>query len=330
MPAALIPSEGRFALFALSGVDCEITFPSLLDLGDGFLAARELPIRIDNWREGIGTYTVRQLNDSPVYLMHVAEGKSERAIYRDLWFLYLGLLIAVQFARHKYQLLLFRGSGEKDAWWANTYTSFPRVYYTIGSPDAFVRESHLRTAKQLAMAMRTIDQNKLCERFHRIVRTFREASYSGEVAQRLHQFVRTAEGFLDTVGSGRFAYRAQMLTEGNFSSVFKEMYQARSSVEHLRGPYARLSGNDDKEKHRTLIERAIQAEAFARFCLVNFLSRQELWPHFKDDTTISNFWNLPHADRMKLWMNQIPLTESTKGIDERLKRNEREKGDSDE
>jgi hypothetical protein len=88
---------------------------------------------------------------------------------------------------------------------------------------------------------------------------------------------------------------------------FKETYEIRSGVAHMRGVMSRVPGDTRTEQRRRLLFRTIQAEALARYCLANFLGRETLWPYFYDDAAIDAFWKLPELKRRNAWGSKLEL-----------------------
>jgi hypothetical protein len=131
------------------------------------------------------------------------------------------------------------------------------------------------------------------------------------IDERLHQFVRCAEGFAATPNkrSGHhFATRLARVCAGRARPYLEEMYLIRSSVEHLHGPFARLPKRLSKRQALVRLQiRTVQAEALARYLLVRYFLDSALWPHFANRDAASRFWELSPSKLQALWEGRLGL-----------------------
>ena len=103
-----------------------------------------------------------------------------------------------------------------------------------------------------------------------------------------------------------FAERVGQLVSGISAQDLRHIYTIRSTIEHLRGPTIGIEGTA-KERHATLMLRAIQAETLARYFLGTFLDTTELWAHFADARATQAFWKRPRREKEKLWNGPVDL-----------------------
>ena len=86
------------------------------------------------------------------------------------------------------------------------------------------------------------------------------------------------------------------------------LYDVRSAVEHLNGPFFAFDNGLNPSAAEVLLNRCgFEAEAMARHCLRTLFLRERLWPHFRDDESIRGFWQLPAPDRRELWGDPIDI-----------------------
>ena len=45
---------------------------------------------------------------------------------------------------------------------------------------------------------------------------------------------------------------------------------------------------------------------------------EQLWPHFRDDSTIEAYWKLPHHQRRKLWTSQLDMAGALREFNDNL------------
>ena len=74
-------------------------------------------------------------------------------------------------------------------------------------------------------------------------------------------------------------------------AVAKELYDIRSAVEHLRGPFGGLPKRPRGGKRLRLLVRAIEAETLARFLLFTYFRSPQLWPHFANKHAAAAQWD---------------------------------------
>lgn len=311
-----IPEGSKYALLALPDPNTRGSLAPITDLGDGYYFGYELPGRIpDHWREWIGSLELRRVEQARFYLLarapsaqpEVLDDENE-ALVRRVYRLYLGLLIAVPYFRHG-EIICLSGANVGGELQVRQRSRYLPVFNSIGSPHAEITVPKLRDAAALATAIAKVADGGLSDRIRRILRAFTAGCNASPLDERLHQFVRAAEGIIDADfknGAKIFAHRGQEITFGNFQNDYREMYVIRSSTEHLRGPLARIKA-PSAERETIMRHRTIQAETLARFCLWYFLGSERLWPHFRDDSTIEAYWQLPHSQRRKLWTSRVDM-----------------------
>lgn len=317
----------KFGVLALPKMRALVQAPES-EVEEGLHFCTHLPVGVpEHWQGWIGSLDMGELKETKCFLVVTrpstqpsVTSQEDESIRDTLTRLHLGLLIATPYVWHGRPILVGGGnqSGEPQL---RRYNRYPAVHHTLGSAEAKIDTQTLRSAANIARALETLLRNPSVERLPRILGAFRTACQSRFYDVRLHQFVRTAEGFLDSNRAGQFQHRANTMTDINFSREYREIYKARSSIEHLRGPLPRLSGKDDNERHRILVIRTLQAEVLARYCLWTFLSTPSLWPFFANDDSIGRFWStLSDKQRAALWGNKLGMKATMRDLSPSLHR----------
>jgi len=101
-----------------------------------------------------------------------------------------------------------------------------------------------------------------------------------------------------------------------------EIYDIRSTVEHVHSPLAPIQRPTERERRLAGLQRAIQIEEIARYCIRNFLLNSALWLHFENDVAMQAFWKLPAADRQKLWGPILDFSTVKRAFDDRFIENQ--------
>ena len=153
----------------------------------------------------------------------------------------------------------------------------------------------------------------------RIVHAFYEGLKANEPGIRVHQFVRCVEGFvLPEAGKTRrqLVHRTKLFVGPGHESLVGHLFDIRSAVEHLHGPLSTIPGGNDIERGLVLLRRAYEAEVLARYCVHRLFSSLALWPHFRGDAALANFWTLSDTKRQNLWGNTLDFKTAVRIFDE--------------
>jgi hypothetical protein len=75
-------------------------------------------------------------------------------------------------------------------------------------------------------------------------------------------------------------------------------------------------------KTSVVLQKAIEAEVLARYCIARLLENDALWSYFEDDSTLENFWTLRQQDRQKLWGEKLQMKQVLSSFDTSLIRDE--------
>lgn len=313
----------KFAVIAVPDSRSGAAPAPLVQLPNGYAVSPDLPAKaLDTWQEDIGRFHRQELEECHLFLWSVMQSSTPEVLdnenaelCRRAYRLFLGTLIAVPYFSAG-RLTQLTGANSDGIARVRQLTGFHRTFHTKGSPAPTLSASKLRLAAQLADALHQLEQSPHKHRLERSIRTFREACESHALDQRLHQFVRCAEGFATPWNRIEFASRLSRVCAGRCRSHLRQLYEIRSSTEHLHGPYARLPRSIRKaQRHQVLLMRTVQAEAIARYMLTTILTNPALWPHLRDRKRIVAFWKLPTKQFRMLWPGRLAFPSILRAFD---------------
>jgi hypothetical protein len=316
--SSIVVKKGfKFALLAVAECTAGDSPTPLADFGNGFAVSGDLPAKaLETWEDNIGKLHQRELRQTKLFLWSLRKSSDPEVLdnesselSRDVYRLYLSVLIATPYFSNG-RLTAFTGGNAHGVARVRSVSWYNRSWRTIGTPRTALSMHRLREAGELAVALRRHTSNPK-HPFVRCLRAFREGCEAGDLDSRFHQFVRCLEGFTIPPFGGSakvFAGRLARLSTGRRTRALRELYEIRSGIEHLKGPFARMPRKPRGGRHVRLIQRCIQAEAFARFALFTYLSTPALWPHFRTHATIEQFWSQSDSELEKIWQPRIPFS----------------------
>lgn len=267
-------------------------------------------------RRRIGTRASADIAGADLYLVATCRcgiDADREPLRRLAHWAYFSLLLSVGFVRHGRAYML-------DGYAAPTrlrnvgIAEYNPVLTPVGSPPARIRSSELRRAFRRARAIERLFAGGLHPRFGRVMATFLGAAGTHALDQRLHQAVRCVEGFVHPGQSGlrkRFAERCQLFLgrSAAMKAFLEELWDLRSVVEHLHGPFRIITEPGERERRVALLRRTIEAESLARYCIETFLDTPGLWPHFADEAAVEAFWALPQTKQRGIWGARLDLAQ---------------------
>jgi hypothetical protein len=306
----------KFAVLALAHPRAAVATGPFLPLSDDFALTSSLPDgALDTWLENIGRFHRDELAEESLFLWAVKPSaqtdlldQENEDLRKEVYRLYLGLLVAVPFFSSG-RLTSLTGANSDGVPRVRSLATYPRTFFTLGAATPALTIQRARLAARLGLALKEHDQVNGQGRFARALRTFREACESINLDQRLHQFVRCAEGFVAPPfkQSGvQFTKRLTRVCAGRAARQLKELYTIRGGIEHLHGPFDRLPRTlSQRERRIRLLVRCFEAEALARYLILTYLSNPRLWPHFVTRESIDAFWALKPSQFHALWPTRI-------------------------
>jgi len=308
-PRLRLQTGTRFAILALSDARTGLGGRLFAEPAPGFLATSELPLLLpDHWKERLGTLAYREIDQALLYLITTSaeapevDGTGEENLQLKLYRFYVGLMISTDFFAHGRATLLTGEVVEKRATITGR-SEYPPTSGILGAPAARITLGKLARAARIAAAIERLATGERHWRVARTITAFLEAARSRYLDEKVHQYLRVVEGFVHT-GRTRikktFSERSQFFTNRHHKALLDELWDIRSVVEHLRGPYESIAAPTERERRLLLIRRGLESEVLARYCLTVFLETQSLLPVF-EDALIEDFWRMPEKERRKLW-----------------------------
>ncbi|MDP2982973.1 MAG: hypothetical protein Q8O92_06575 [Candidatus Latescibacter sp.] len=306
-----IPPDHKYAALALRVNRLEFQFSDPFHLDRERLVTRELPLAMpDHWQKWLGTLKVDELSKANLFLFahapsqtpEILDGENIRLsdlIHR----LYLGLLVSFPYIDHGEGTLMtgVNHNGEIDVRRVSRYNA---VHPPLGCHGAPIDDSFLDITMQVAEGISTLEREGEYNRTWRIMHALYAALKAEELGVRIHQCVRCIEGFiLPEIGNTRrqFISRGALFIGSGHDELLGTLFDVRSAVEHLHGPYKAISAHDRMQKDLLLAKLGFRAEAIARDCIQRLFTTDTLWPYFKDDNALEKFWALDPTQRARIW-----------------------------
>lgn len=318
---SLVAPGEWYAVYALPDCPVAADLPDVVDLGDGFVATRRLPVPLSRrWRGWLGTHQVERLEEANLFLMAKAVSVpklTNQACEYSLRALYLGLLAGGPFDTGGKPLRLF-GSRRRDTVEVISAGEIRQPRVSPGTPCDPVTLDRLRLAVRIEEGYARSTMRRSMWRFEAATQAFLDGISCWDPAVRLHQFVRCIEAFVfpaERATRERFVSRAELFVGPGHRGVMDELYRLRSWVEHLHNPLEKLGRADETEGRIRILLRTVQAEAIARYCLRNFLLSASLLRQFRDDDGGRDFWEKPDAERRRLWGAALDLDAVTASVE---------------
>jgi hypothetical protein len=312
--------------FALLAIGCPTkNLPSCLSFAPGVIATTRPPIEFgDHWREWLGTVGYQDFRKFRLFLVVSVEsgspvtvGDENKTLHDRLRHWLVGLLLAGRASFGRPFFLAGAGGSPKPSirqfgWWQPA-----TEILGIGSPS--IQRSTLESAWMIAQQIDALNTAGPGWRMTSVLTIFVEARARPGLLDRIHQFCRCIEGFIlpDPGNTARqFKSRTELFIGPRNHDVMGQIYYVRSAVEHLH--HQRLTEPTGRTERVELARQAAILEAVARGCITRLLSRPCLWPYFRTDNAILEFWSLTDAKRRELWGSATPIPDLIADFHEQL------------
>ena len=322
-----LPAGTKFSAIGLEPLRLASGMPATLHIRDDLVVSSSFPTdALAHWASWLGRLQTKRVKAADLWLIARRPTDHPEAHDRDSSVvaersneLYNAFLIAVPNVSHNEAVRL---SGRRSA--SDLRVSGAQVYPAIRhvpfAPERPIDRADLELTATIADAFPAIKHRGEFRRKWRVVRAFHTGLQSQELGERIHQFVRCVEGFIfPRRGSTRedFADRTKVLLGAGWEDDIRQIFDIRSAVEHLHGPYRFLPPLGKPQRLRLLARRAVQAEFLARSCLIRFFTRNELWRFYEDNQTIEVFWTrMSDSERRAAWGPPLDLSLATQGFRE--------------
>lgn len=273
--------------------------------------SREAPFGIpQHWRDWIGSLKIESIEKASLFLLTKKHSKHPDHLDEDneickkrVGSFYWGLLLT-GFVNCYEKPFSLTGAKWDDGIDVRQLGDFNQPRLPIGLLPENIGIERLREAAQIANLLPSLDGPGRFDRFSRILHSFYAGLLDHNPASSLHQFVRCIEGFIyPTTGKtkNQFCSRTEIFLGTRHHSLAAQLYNIRSSIEHLHDPFRDIKENTERKKRLILLQRSIEAEAIARFCIKRALTRKDIHKWFENDDKITEFWKLDTDKRQKIW-----------------------------
>lgn len=315
----------KYALIAFSETFIDASFPGELDLGGGVWVLRSLPTKLpDHWEKWIGSIRSRRIARAQLIIAVVADSKhpeilddENRRLQEIAYQLFWGFLLT-GFFRVNGEPIRITGAHDGTQLDVRSIGEFEQPIWLFGSPIDRMTEARAREAFELARAIDLLPGKGKLARFGRVLHAFWAGILSDEAGNRLHEFIRCVEGFIypDTGQTKRqFKSRTELFIGPRHHDLIDELYELRSAVEHLHDPLELLTSLSPRDRRLCLLQRAMESESLARYCIARLLSSSAIWPRFEDDSALEEFWKLDQPKRVSEWGSELDFAAVSRAFD---------------
>ena len=295
--------------FALVAIRCRtLDLPPRLKLAPDVFAITSPPVEFgDHWKEWLGTIRYENFQNSHLFFLATAASTNpeilddeNHALHGRLWRLLVGLLLAGRTAFEKPDFLL--GAHNNHGLSIRQIGEHQPATVILGIGSHPIEAETLRRAWKIAQQIDDWNGSGSAWRINSVLTNFVETRARPGIPDQIHQFCRCIEGFIlpDAGGTKRqFKSRTEMFIGPGKHDLIGQIYDVRSEVEHLH--HQKLIEPAGRRERLDLARYAAILEAIARGCFTRLLSTPNLWPHFRTDVALQNFWGLTDAERRSLW-----------------------------
>jgi hypothetical protein len=325
---ALWINEGeKYAMLGLS-VKVDDAEMARLDLSPHFeiIDGRRFTIP-DEWRKWLGTIRVEEIEACNLFVTSKLKSSTPDVLDGEnitlnarVWGFYRGLLLSSTFATAEKPVILtgsmregeigLRQLQDLEVAIPNEFRPYPKV-----SCEHFEQAATIAKALDRLAATR---QGNDRWRLNRVMHLYAESRTERDTLTRIHQYTRCIDGFTTTgPGQGRkeFKARTALFVGSGHQDVLGEIYDVRSSVEHLHED--RYLDPLTRATQIELTKKEAIAEHIARTTLSRIVLNEALWPHFTNKAALTAFWAKTEAERRAVWGDPIDPLESLVEFDER-------------
>lgn len=316
--ATLLADGDQFALLAIETRSEIMLAPT--EMLPGLWISSSPPIEMDEfWRDTLGSHQSDQFEACTLFaLVRGVRSDPDFRVSgaRDLWQIWTGLLLAERFGTDQDPFLIVgnvRGASVEIL----TVHRLDPARHEAADRYHRLKNQDVERAAEIARAIRAYPWIG-SPRLNRVLSLYVDARGRLDWMDRIHQYTRCLDGLTIPPmkgGAGRnFGQRMELLAATSNGPIFRELYDIRGAIEHLRE-------NDytepfDRGRRLDLIRKAGIAEFATRASLARILESQTLWKTFKTKTDLEGFWSLSAADQQQLWGSPIDPTAGIAGFDD--------------
>ena len=319
MRAEISPGE-KFAIIAFRTIRPAELLSKPLNLGAGTWAWGRPPFALgDWWQQSAGTVRENAFQQCNLFLMAKMastaltnlDAENER-LKKDVYWLFQALLLTGSIRVFE-TVFLTTGSFSADG--PNTRQLAELPMPPLSTPGAPFDELTREVLGMAAGFVRSIQELEAMGGFVRVGRIYgihQRALTNPDPVERLHQFCRCIEGFIlpDIAQTTRqFRSRTELFVGPRHHVLMGRLYDMRSRAEHLRDIAPNDGLHSDRERRLGVLRECSFLEELSRCCIGRLLGTPELWPHFRDETSLANFWLPENAVlRQQTWGSPFDVT----------------------
>lgn len=207
-----------------------------------------------------------------------------------------------------------RGSSMLPAAIHTTSSYETSLFDLIGGHRHMFTRAALERSVTISRTRSCIGKSSLNKRINRAIGAFLLILPQNDLLERIHQFARCIDGFVASErghGEQQFIDRTKLFIGPEWQQEMKEIYQLRNATEHLKEPDEEIYSWDStlcsRDRRLRALERTLQAEKIAEYCILRFLRRQEIRNWFQNNK-ITEFWSKPSAFKSSVWGRPLDLT----------------------
>jgi hypothetical protein len=264
-----------------------------------------------HWREWIGSIRAQEIEGCNLALLckmpsatpGIFDGENQLLQWR-VWEFYVALLLSSTFTPSHRPIFLtgahhdgeidVRQESALDTPALNIFRHYPPILLAeIDRAAALARQY-----EQLVRSPSTVGTWRIV----RALSVYVAARTVADPMDRLHQYCRCIDGLiLSEPGSGQkqFKSRTELFIGPRDHDLMGKLYAIRSDIEHLNEhKYLEVF---DRAQMLDLVQKEAIADHIARHALAHIIGTPSLWQHFGNTAALAPFWQLPLANRQKLW-----------------------------
>jgi hypothetical protein len=264
-----------------------------------------------HWREWLGSIRAEEVDDCDLFILSklsseqpsVLDGENQ-ALQGRVWNFYRGLLLTSTFAT-AHKPVILTGAREGREIGVRQTQDLESPASPIFRPYPEVSQVELRQAAGVATQLEKIGRvarGGSHWRLFRVLHLYVATRPEPDLLHRLHQYARCVDGLvLSRPGKGAcdFKSRTELFVGSGHQNLMGEIYNDRSSVEHLHED--RLLEPFERAKRLELVRKEAIVEHVARTALNRILTNERLWPLFSNRDGLEKFWALKAGERQQIW-----------------------------
>ncbi|OYU91964.1 MAG: hypothetical protein CFE29_03715 [Bradyrhizobiaceae bacterium PARB1] len=285
-------------------------------------AAFKMP---EHWRDWLGTIRAEEVDNCDFFIVSKMRSKHPEVLDQDsqilqrrIWSFYRGLLLTSTFSpAHKPVVLT--GARVEGEIGVRQVQDLDSPAPSIFKPYPELTRAGLQQAADIAAGLERLGQTAHGDshwRLFRVIHLYAETRTQADLLHRLHQYARCVDGLIVSRpgrGASDFKGRTRLFVGDRNQDIVGEIYQDRSSVEHLNED--RLLEPFDREKRLSLTKKEAIIEHIARTALSHIILDPALWPHFANRAGLEDFWDLSFDKQREIWGPPINPLDAIKEFD---------------